>query len=248
MELLDTIIATGDISTAFVAATYTAEMARIINVQLYLNGIAGGGNYQAYVTKTLDEGVVTFRSGVTEVEVDAGVTTCYFLGRDLIVAAGDTLQVLVQGLPADIAAEMRIDLYDVSLAADIAAIKAKTDNLGETTVTYTTPVLETGNVVIVQGDVYENVDGRRLEWQSASWSIAPTSTVALIIHGVIPLVAARLSETSVGLELTSSQTLALPEGHYRFAIQEVQADEERITLLSGVWTTLVQPTPVALAD
>ena len=105
------------------------------------------------------------------------------------------------------------------------------------------PVLDGGNVNIVQGDVYENVDGRRLEWSSTTWAIAVTSTIIVVIVNTKAFAGARLSATEVGLELTSAQTLLLPTGSYLFYIQEVQADGERITLLEGTWTVTARPIP-----
>lgn len=117
------------------------------------------------------------------------------------------------------------------------------DRLTSGTITVVAPVLSDGEVEIVRGDVYKNEDGRRLEWSSDDWAIALTSTVLVIIHGVKALAATRLSATSVGLELTSAVSETLPEGVYTFSIQEVQVDDERITLGSSTWTTQAKPLP-----
>lgn len=128
----------------------------------------------------------------------------------------------------------------------LTGIKARTDLLGTTTVAAVSPVLATGDVEITRGDCYYHADNRRLTWTVETWNIAESSTVVVIISRAAALTATRLSATSVGLELTSAQSIALPEGEWEFWIQEIKAtEEERLTLLNGTWTTNARPYPVA---
>lgn len=133
----------------------------------------------------------------------------------------------------------------VAIETQLDTIQAHTDLIGAGAVVVVAPVLSNGDVEIVRGDVYKNTDGRRLEWSSDDWNIGATSSVVVVVRRAAVLTATRLSATSVGLELTSEQSEALPEGERDFWIQEIQSDGEFITLLQGTWTTEPRPIPVS---
>lgn len=126
----------------------------------------------------------------------------------------------------------------------LATIVAKTNLLGGATVAVVSPVATSGDVTIIRGDSYLNVDGRRIEWSSTSWSIAAASTLLVIIQDVDALTATRLSATSIGIELTTTQTAALPDGDFQFSVQEVKVGGERITRVQGLWNTMTRPIPI----
>ena len=115
--------------------------------------------------------------------------------------------------------------------------------IGGSVITVLSPVLAGGNVNIIQGDVYEAIDGRRLEWSNSGWSIGVASTIIVVIRGVKAFAGVRISGTEAGLEMTSAETAALAIGIFDFYVQEIQADTERITLLEGQWTTSPRPIP-----
>ena len=106
------------------------------------------------------------------------------------------------------------------------------------------PVIVGGDVRVIRGDSYLNVDGRRLQWSSSSWSVALTSTIVVIIQDIENFTGTRLSATSIGLELTTAQTTALTEGNFLFSVQEVKNTGQRITRVQGNWETAIQPIPL----
>ena len=130
--------------------------------------------------------------------------------------------------------------------AVLAAIKAKTDRIGTGTATLVAPVTRSGQVRIIQGDAYYNTDsGRALDWSDDTWNVAETSTVVVVLHGVITFVAERLSATQIRLELSSAQTLALPVGNAVFSVQEITAEGNTLSRVPyGSWNTAAQPIPV----
>jgi len=115
--------------------------------------------------------------------------------------------------------------------------------IGASGITLLSPVLDGGNVNIIQGDVYEAVDGRRLEWSNTGWTIGVASTIIVVVRDVKAFVGVRISGTEAGLEMTSVETLALTVGTFDYYVQEIQADNERITLVEGKWTTSPRPIP-----
>lgn len=128
-------------------------------------------------------------------------------------------------------------------STQLAAIRAQTDLLDSTEIAILQPVLSNGDVDMVRGDVYEAVDGRRLEWPIPHRDIAADSTIVVVLQNVAALIGVRLNINRVGLELTHAQSVALPAGVYPFSIQEIQADGDPITLLRGRWATYLYPEP-----
>lgn len=103
-----------------------------------------------------------------------------------------------------------------------------------------------GQVRIIQGDAYYNTDGgRALDWSDDTWSVAESSTVVVVLHGITTFVAERLSATQIRLELSSEDTLALPVGNAVFSVQEITAEGNTLSRVPyGAWNTAAQPTPV----
>ncbi len=132
-----------------------------------------------------------------------------------------------------------------TLPGTLAAIQAKTDKIGTGTAMLVAPVKANGDVDIIRGDSYLNADLRALNWTDTTWSLAATSAFIVIVQDVCVFTGSRVSATQGRLELTSAQTLTLPEGVYDFSFQEVQAGGERLTHLQGVWTVETRPYPTS---
>jgi len=125
------------------------------------------------------------------------------------------------------------------------AIRNKTDRIGTGRAIMVSPVIVDGTVRIVKGDAYYDTDGRRLEWSDEEWNIIDTSVLVMIIHGETTFVATRLSATSVGLELSSVQTLALDAGNMRYSLQEITVGGDTISRVHDAPMYIAsQPLPV----
>ena len=125
------------------------------------------------------------------------------------------------------------------------AIRNKTDRIGTGRAIMVSPVTVDGTVRIVKGDAYYDTDGRRLEWSDEEWNIIDTSVLVMIIHGETTFVATRLSATSVGLELSSVQTLALDAGNMRYSLQEITVGGDTISRVHDAPMYIAsQPLPV----
>lgn len=128
---------------------------------------------------------------------------------------------------------------------EVAAIKAKTDTLGAATVTVTSPVAASGDVEIIRGDDYSNLDGRALEWTNAAgtWPDLTGATITFTAEQsgkaitkagtvIVPTGAAQ----KVRVELTAAETI-IAAGTWSFDVQAALATNGRIvTLLFGSLT------------
>ena len=132
-----------------------------------------------------------------------------------------------------------------TLPGTLATIQAKTDKIGSGSAILTAPVAANGDVEVIRGDSYLNADSRSLDWTVATWALAATSAIIVIVQDVAVFTGSRVSATQARLELTSVQTLTLPEGTFDFSVQEVQAGGERLTRLQGVWETTTRPHPTS---
>lgn len=182
-------------------------------------------------------------------DVDAAISSRAVAGDAMALEAAErtTLAEAIDTEPSSVHGD---GSWEVSESGDytamLTAIKAKTDRIGTGTATLVAPVTRSGQVLVIQGDAYYNIDsGRALDWSDDTWNVAETSTVVVVLHGVITFVAERLSATQIRLELSSAQTLALPVGNAVFSVQEITAEGNTLSRVPyGSWNTAAQPIPV----
>jgi len=207
----------------------------------------GAANYGQYnvggVTGQRDEGVADY--GIEAVGGTNATNPDWAVAGDAMALTGaertTTAMVIWNTLTAALVAVGSIGKYIVDY---LALIWGKAALIGSGAAMTTTPVTASGNVSIIKGDSYLNADGRRLEWTNTGWNVAVGSTIMVIIQNVENFTGTRLSATSIGLELTTTQTAALTEGNFLFSVQEVKVGGERITLVQGVWESTVRPIPL----
>lgn len=148
-----------NISSALLVATYTANAARKMFVRLFADQIAGSGDYSAYLTIQRAGAGSAYRAvPITTAAVASGVTSAVFLSAPFFVSNTDVVKVYLLGLagdnttpdliaewweevqqtgdsyarlgaPAGASVSADITTIDDLLDTEIAAIKAKTDNL-----------------------------------------------------------------------------------------------------------------------
>lgn len=215
--------------------------------------IAGGVYWFGLTQAEANAGALALvaTSTTADVQIDPVLVLTQEVGIDTLAVPGDAMTleaaerttlagVVWNTLTSALTTAGSIGKYIVDY---LAAIAAKTNLLGTTAITYSGGGVSTsGDVEIVRGDAYLDSIDRRLEWTVATWDIAVTSAVVVIIQGVAALTGERLSATSVGLELTSAQTLVLPEGCFTFYIQEILVDGvTKITRATGDWETTDMP-------
>ncbi|NLS77354.1 MAG: hypothetical protein GXY76_08865 [Chloroflexi bacterium] len=117
MERLQiTTLTAQDISGALLAATYTADAARELLINLHLSGLAGGGAYRACLTRQIAGAGAAYQSPTSVVAVSAGVTTALLSTTPLAVNAGDVVRVYAQGLAGDTSAGVVVEVFDVTAA------------------------------------------------------------------------------------------------------------------------------------
>jgi len=119
-------------------------------------------------------------------------------------------------------------------------IKAKTDLLGTGVVTVVSPVRNIDDVEIVQGDDYNNTDGRALDWVNAAGTWPDLTGAAIKFtatkDGETPFTKAGTVVTPTGanqtvrVELTAAETAPLAVGKWNYDVQA--------TLTSGRIATL----------
>lgn len=119
---------------------------------------------------------------------------------------------------------------------------ADVDNLariGSGQITTVTPVAQSGDVTIVQGDDYLAVDGRAIDWTDvdAGWPDLTGATIAVEINGTSypGSVVTATGPGKVRLQLTDTQTALMSSGARRFGVTATDADGHVITLLTGTW-------------
>lgn len=181
--------------------------------------------------------------------VDAAVSSRAVAGDAMALTSGERTT-LAGEIDTELSGTHGAGSWETSGGSDytevLNAIKAKTDRIGTGTATLVAPVTRSGQVRIIQGDAYYNTDsGRALDWSDDTWNVAETSTVVVVLHGVITFVAERLSATQIRLELSSAQTLVLPVGNAVFSVQEITAEGNTLSRVPyGAWNTAAQPVPV----
>ena len=141
-----------------------------------------------------------------------------------VTAAGCAQQNLVYGV--------------ASTAAQLAAIKAKTDTIGAVSVTITSPVAASGAITVLRGDDYLLVDGRELSFTGTNW---PSIIGATVVLRVLTPTVTSYSATVTGaaacyVALTDTQTEALTPGVYSYDLQATLSNASVVTLQQGTFT------------
>lgn len=128
--VVDTTFTVKNISSAASVYAYTAPASYKIIVEVYLDSVAGGGDYVAYLTKQLvGAGTAYPILGKTTVTAAAGDTAFGLGSISIHVKTGDVVNVMVDGLAGDtsISGKIRIivDNYSVfDAAADDVSLAA----------------------------------------------------------------------------------------------------------------------------
>lgn len=148
------------------------------------------------------------------------------------IAAGQSVSMYITATVALVATAqvVREDICDTYRISDLASA----------TLSVTSPVSTSGNVTTYQGDDYDSADGRQLSWTVSTTATLTGGTVAVILASVATYTGAIASETSVTLDLTATQTAAIPVGRYKYQVVATQAagsGSDVITLVEGTWTS-----------
>lgn len=106
-----TTISGQDISSAALVATYTASSDSEVFIQLYLEGLAGGGIYQVYTTKQLGGAGTQYKSSTTPCCLTAGITTLYVGAVSIPMREDDVLRIYAGGLAGDIAVDGYVEIF-----------------------------------------------------------------------------------------------------------------------------------------
>lgn len=118
--------------------------------------------------------------------------------------------------------------------------------IGSGQISTTSIVAQSGDVTTYRGDDYNNTDARRIEWTdaSASWPTLTAATILVVIGGDISFAGTVITATGtskkVGLELTATQTLTIPQGVLDFVVVATLASGRVVTLVDGKWTSKKQ--------
>ena len=129
-------------------------------------------------------------------------------------------------------------------AGEIAdAVYAK---IGSGKITTISPVAQSGEIETYRGDSYLNADGRMISWScvDGSWPDLTGASILVVVGGDAQfsgsVVMPTGSSKQVGLELTSAQSLEIPEGIFNFVVRATTASGSVITLVSDDWTSRKQ--------
>lgn len=102
MKLQSTTLSNQNITSALLVGTYTATLeVSDLTIQVYLNQIAGDGNYSIYATRQLAGAGAEYPTPTTTEAVGAGITSHAFAPVELAVNATDVVKVYVLGLAGD---------------------------------------------------------------------------------------------------------------------------------------------------
>lgn len=106
----------------------------------------------------------------------------------------------------------------------------------------------------VQGDDRKARDGRALTWSSPTWPNVASATLTMIvghdsqdIYGNVPqtwtgaVPSSPPSPSTVSLDVTSAQTVALPGGQYDYTLTATLTNGDKVTLAAGQLSVI--PTP-----
>jgi hypothetical protein len=136
------------------------------------------------------------------------------------------------------ASEQELTVARIQALDEIEQIKAKTDTLGAARVTTVSPVSVSGDLQIIRGDDYAADDGasRVFEWSDdeSVWPDLDGATITFKCKSV-EAEAEFIEGTpnKIRLELSKTNTTALPAGRPRFSITATLANEHVVTLIVG---------------
>lgn len=116
-------------------------------------------------------------------------------------------------------------------------------------VTVSSPIDQiTGDLTIIRGDSYEEVDGREISWTSTDWTLFDLSTALSVTFRmrsrydttVFSKAMAVVSDALVYVELLSTETTDFKVGDnlYRFDVEAILLNSDVITLAMGRVTVL----------
>jgi hypothetical protein len=121
----------------------------------------------------------------------------------------------------------------------ISLIKTQTDLItaGGVTITLASPVDANGDITIVRGDDYKDIDGRALEWTiSTAPSLVGSTCVFTARRGnstVLTKSVTVVSATEVMMELDADDTTPLIPSTYRFDIEATLSNGNIVTIKFG---------------
>lgn len=128
MERLQiTTLTTQNITSALLAATYTADAVRELLVQVYASGLAGDGAYRACLTKQIAGAGSAYQSPTAVINVSSGATTVFLPLLPMPVNSGDVVKVYVQGLGTDSSVGLKVEVFDSTPAGAAAVADAVWD-------------------------------------------------------------------------------------------------------------------------
>ena len=123
----------------------------------------------------------------------------------------------------------------------VDAIKTKTDTLGALSVTIVAPVATHGTgIALVRGDDYLAVDGRALTFTGSNWPVLTAGAVALRVErtagAMLAYAGVIVGVATCYVELTATQTAALPPGPHKYDLEAILSNSSVVTLVQGVLT------------
>ena len=141
-QITSSTLSNQNLATALNVATYTADADRMLFVRCFVDQVAGNGSYSAYVTiQRLGAGSFYEVQPRTAPTVASGVTAIGFTTIPIPVKNTDVVKVYVLGLAGDTTTpDVITEIWEDETAitattiagyidTEVAAIKAKTDNL-----------------------------------------------------------------------------------------------------------------------
>jgi hypothetical protein len=196
-----------------------------------------GGAFAAATNSATELGTTgVYALTLTADEMDADVVTVK------VTASGACNQVLAlvtdQSLAA-LATAAALATIDDFLDTEVAAIKAKTDTIGSSTVIVVSPVATSGDISLIAGDDYYATDGREFAWASTGWPDLSGATVTWrcgTLDIVCTVIDAGTATQTVRLELSAANTATLAARRNSFDIEAVLASTHKATLIRAVVT------------
>lgn len=113
--------------------------------------------------------------------------------------------------------------------------------LGSGQIITTSIVAQSGNVTTYRGDTYEAVDGRAIDWTDVSvgWPDLTAATILVVIGGDVSFAGSVVTPSGankkVRLELTSAESLNIPDGELNFVVRATLSGGNVVTLVDGTW-------------
>lgn len=107
---------------------------------------------------------------------------------------------------------------------------------GAIEVTLTQPILATGELQLVQGDDYKQVDGRALRFTNTHWPDLTGAEVVLRIDNVIDAGGVVETAASIRFDLTGEDTITLSRGRHThaYALVATLSTGSNVTLATGL--------------